>query len=80
MSNFARQLSLCTVIRRLRLPENVEQTLKILVMMPQQLASELASEAESEPANNTLDAGMGMWVNLRLTTCEGRLPCFLTGS
>lgn len=50
----------CTslVIRQLRLPEDVEQTLKILVMMPKQLASELASEEQAGPADNTLDPGM----------------------
>ena len=36
----------------------MEQTLKILVMTPKQLASELASEEEPGPAKNTLDAGM----------------------
>lgn len=46
------------VIRQLRLPEDVEQTLKILVMMPKQLACELASEEQAGPADNTLDAGM----------------------
>ena len=44
--------------RQLRLPEDVDQTLKILVMMPKQLASELASEEQAGPADNTLDAGM----------------------
>ncbi|KAL3140376.1 hypothetical protein ABBQ38_004637 [Trebouxia sp. C0009 RCD-2024] len=42
--------------RRLRLPKDVEQALKILVMMPKQLASQLASEEELGPADNTLDA------------------------
>ena len=52
-------------IRQLCLPEDVEQTLKILVMMPKQLASELASEEQAGPADNTLDAGM--WVQPWLT-------------
>ena len=45
--------------RTLRLPEEVEQTLKILVMTPKQLASELVSEEQPGPAENTLDAGTG---------------------
>ena len=54
------------VTRQLCLPEEVEQTLKILVMMPKQLASELASEEQAGPADNTLDAGM--WDYLWLPT------------
>lgn len=41
--------------RHLRLPQDVEETLKILVMMPKQLAAELASEESVVPAQNTLD-------------------------
>ena len=50
-------LCLCVCYRTLLLPEEVEQTLKILVMMPKQLASELASEEQPGPVQNTLDAG-----------------------
>ena len=50
-------LILSTTCRHLRLPQDVEETLKILVMMPKQLAAELASEESVVPAQNTLDAG-----------------------
>lgn len=61
------------VIRQLRLPEDVEQTLKILVMMPKQLASELASEEQAGPADNTLDPGM--WGCLLADSKEAKLAC-----
>ena len=44
-------------IRCLHLPADVEETLKILVMVPKQLQAELASELDPGPAENTLDAG-----------------------
>ncbi|KAL0023620.1 hypothetical protein WJX77_008160 [Trebouxia sp. C0004] len=42
--------------RSLRLPEEVEEILKIFVMVPKQLSAEVVSELEPEPAQNTLDA------------------------
>jgi len=45
------------VCRSLRLPEEVEEILKIFVMVPKQLRAEVVSELDSESAQNTLDAG-----------------------
>ncbi|KAA6422499.1 MAG: hypothetical protein FRX49_07674 [Trebouxia sp. A1-2] len=42
--------------RSLRLPEEVEEILKIFVMVPKQLRAEVVSELDPEPAQNTLDA------------------------
>jgi len=53
------------VCRSLRLPEEVEEILKIFVMVPKQLSAEVVSELEPEPAQNTLDAGDRAFHTLR---------------
>ncbi len=53
------------VCRSLRLPEEVEEILKIFVMVPKQLSAEVVSELGSESAQNTLDAGDRAFHTLR---------------